>query len=108
MSLALKSDPQNALFLLQKLNPIHKIHGFCISMSWLPPSECATPLLSMDYFFVHFDSFVEHSKAKGTCGHFDVPQNSKFYVRLREGGPGDACMWHHNPIRKIHCFLLPK
>ena len=63
---------------LQKLNPTHKIHGFFISISWPPPCVCATPLLSTDSFFVHFESFVEHSKAKGTCGHSDVPKTRNF------------------------------
>ena len=54
MSLALKIDPQNALFLLQKLNPTHKIHGFCISISWPPSCVCATLLLSTDSCFCSF------------------------------------------------------
>ena len=32
-----------------------------------------TPVVD-GFFFVHFDSFVECGKAKGTCGHSDAPK----------------------------------
>ena len=54
IALALKIDPQNALFFKEKLNPTHKIHGIFISISWLPPCVWPTPLLSLDSFFCSF------------------------------------------------------
>ena len=54
IALALKIDPQNALFFKEKLNPTHKIHGIFISISWPPPSVWPTCLLSTDSFFCSF------------------------------------------------------
>ena len=54
IALALKIDPQNALFFKEKLNPTHKIHGIFIRISWPPPSVWPTPLLSLDSFFCSF------------------------------------------------------